>query len=128
MASFELFVDLLYVGIIAINGDTAAEHATGRSFLRFCITFILSWKIWTDFTLIISWFESGESAHSRCAVHSHPPVAHAYPSLTTPSLRLDDILQRISVLFGLACLFGYTTNVVESDHSTYKQMIAFFVR
>ncbi|KAA8574237.1 hypothetical protein EYC84_005739 [Monilinia fructicola] len=29
VASFELFVDLLYVGILAINGDHAAEHPTG---------------------------------------------------------------------------------------------------
>jgi len=33
--SFELFVDLLYVGIIAINGDAAAERATGYSLLKF---------------------------------------------------------------------------------------------
>lgn len=37
--SFELFVDLLYVGIIAINGDHASEHPTGLSLLRFVITF-----------------------------------------------------------------------------------------
>ncbi|KAI9792970.1 MAG: hypothetical protein M1816_001292 [Peltula sp. TS41687] len=97
VASFELFVDLLYVGIIAVNGDSAAEHPTGDSLLRFCITFILSWKIWTDFTLIISWFES------------------------------DDMFQRISVLFILACLVGYTVNVLESGHGTYTQMIAFFL-
>jgi hypothetical protein len=46
--SFELFVDLLYVGIIAINGDAASEHATGLSLLKFVITFTLSWKIWND--------------------------------------------------------------------------------
>lgn len=33
--SFELFVDLLYVGIIAINGDAAAEEPTGYSLLKF---------------------------------------------------------------------------------------------
>ena len=36
--SFELFVDLLYVGIIAINGDAAAEHPTGYSLLKFIST------------------------------------------------------------------------------------------
>lgn len=35
VSSFELFVDLLYVGIIAINGDAAAEHPTAFSFLKF---------------------------------------------------------------------------------------------
>ena len=37
--SFELFIDLLYVGIVAINGDVASEDPTGLSLLRFVITF-----------------------------------------------------------------------------------------
>lgn len=97
VASFELFVDLLYVGIIAVTGETAAAHPSGDSLLWFCITFIIGWKIWTDLSLSISWFES------------------------------DDIVQRISVLFVLACLFGYTTNVEEAAHGTYQQLIAFFL-
>lgn len=56
MASFELFIDLLYVGIIAVIGDRAAEDPTGVGFLRFAITFILGWKMWSDLTIIISWF------------------------------------------------------------------------
>lgn len=56
--SFELFVDLLYVGIIAIIGDAASEDATGTTLLHFIITFTLSWNIWTDMALIISWFET----------------------------------------------------------------------
>jgi hypothetical protein len=35
VSSFELFVDLLYVGIIAINGDAAAEEPTGYELLKF---------------------------------------------------------------------------------------------
>lgn len=95
--SFELFVDLLYVGIIAINGDFASEHPTGLSLLRFVITFTLSYKIWNDMTMLISWFET------------------------------NDIYQRISVLFLLACLFGYTTNITEAFDTTYSQMIAFYL-
>lgn len=76
MASFELFVDLLYVGILAINGDHASDDPNGNELLRFAITFIMSWKIWSDLALLISWFET------------------------------DDILQRISVLFIMACLLG----------------------
>lgn len=56
--SFELFVDLLYVGIIAVIGDAASEDATGLTLLHFIITFTLSWKIWNDMVLIISWFET----------------------------------------------------------------------
>jgi hypothetical protein len=44
VASYELFIDLFYVGIIAITGDSAAEHPTGESLLRFAITFIMGWK------------------------------------------------------------------------------------
>jgi low temperature requirement protein LtrA len=78
--SFELFVDLLYVGILAINGDHVSEDPTGYELLRFVICFIMSWKIWSDMALIVSWFET------------------------------NDILQRISVLFIMACLLGYVTN------------------
>ena len=58
VASFELFVDLLYVGIISIIGDTAAENATGLSLLKFTITFALAYKMWADLTLLVSWFET----------------------------------------------------------------------
>ncbi|MCJ1258634.1 hypothetical protein MMC24_006467 [Lignoscripta atroalba] len=97
VASFELFVDLLYVGIIAINGDRAAEHPTGEALLQFCITFILSWKLWSDLTLVISWFET------------------------------DDIVQRLGVLFIMACLTGYTTNIMHAFDSTYTPLIAFYL-
>ena len=56
VASFELFVDLLYVGIISIIGDTAVENATGFSLLKFTITFALAFKMWSDLTLLVSWF------------------------------------------------------------------------
>jgi hypothetical protein len=69
-------VDLLYVGIIAINGDHAADDPTGIELMRFCVTTIMSWKIWSDLALIISWFET------------------------------DDIVQRLSVVFIMACLLG----------------------
>jgi hypothetical protein len=71
VASFELFVDLLYVGILAINGVHAAEDATGEELLRFSVTFIMSWKIWGDLTLIISWFETDDIAQvSEPMTHS----------------------------------------------------------
>ena len=66
VASFELFVDLLYVGIIAINGDRAADDPTGTALLQFCITFILSWKLWSELTLIVSWFETGMGMIEQC--------------------------------------------------------------
>ncbi|EMC94464.1 hypothetical protein BAUCODRAFT_124086 [Baudoinia panamericana UAMH 10762] len=95
--SFELFVDLLYVGILQINGDAASEDPTGLSLLRFVITFTLSYKIWNDMAQIISWFET------------------------------DDIVQRFSIVFLLVCLFGYTTNITQAFVTTYPTLIGFYL-
>lgn len=95
--SFELFVDLLYVGIIAINGDYASEEPTGLSLLRFIITLTMSYKIWNDMTLLISWFE------------------------------VNDMSRRLSILFTLACLFGFTTNITMAFEDTYSQLIGFYL-
>ncbi|KAB5585807.1 bacterial low temperature requirement A protein-domain-containing protein [Coniochaeta sp. 2T2.1] len=98
--SFELFFDLLYVGIIAINGDNASEHADGQSLLRFVVTFGLSWKIWTDVQQFISWFDS------------------------------DDVAHRVEIVFLIACLLGLTTNTLQTfnhEYDTYSQLIGFFL-
>ena len=97
VASYELFIDLFYVGIIAITGDTAAEHPNGQSLLRFVITFIMGWKFWTDVSLLIAWFDS------------------------------DDVLRRCSVLFILTCLLGFTTNMVDAFEHTYTPLVAFYL-
>ncbi|TVY52773.1 hypothetical protein LSUE1_G009743, partial [Lachnellula suecica] len=97
VASFELFVDLLYVGILAINGDHAADDPRGSELLRFSITFIMSWKIWSDLALMISWFET------------------------------DDMLQRLSVLFIMACLLGLTTNMLDAFNDTYTELVSFYL-
>ena len=67
VASYELFVDLLYVGIIAISGDNAAEIATGQALLRFTINFIMGWKFWNDISVLISWFDTDDILR-RCTV------------------------------------------------------------
>ena len=116
VASFELFVDLLYVGIIAINGDQAAEDPTGTALLQFCVTFILSWKLWSELTLVISWFETGNLP------------ANAIDLFRLISHNQDDIAQRLCVLFFLACLTGFTTNIISAPDTTYTELIAFYVR
>lgn len=97
VASYELFVDLLFVGIIGISGDNAAESANGEGLLQFAITFILGWKVWSDITLFVSWFEA------------------------------DDIVRRLCVLFNLVCLLGYTTNILDSFADTYSSLIGFYL-
>ena len=97
VASFELFVDLLYVGVIGVIGDKAVEAPTGKSVLEFVIIFIISWKIWLELTMIINWFE------------------------------IDDMFQRIAVLFYMICLFGFTTNIAYGFDTTYTSMISFYL-
>ena len=73
--SFELFVDLLYVGIIAINGDAAAEHPTGYSLLKFiskCFQVTVlssSWLLTTINSYLYSLMEDLERhGHDHCVV------------------------------------------------------------
>ncbi|KAL8741846.1 MAG: hypothetical protein Q9190_005592 [Brigantiaea leucoxantha] len=58
--SFELFVDLLYVGIIGIVGDNASENPTNFGLLKFIVTFTIGWKMWSDFTFTISWLDADD--------------------------------------------------------------------
>ncbi|GFP54159.1 hypothetical protein TASIC1_0003053700 [Trichoderma asperellum] len=100
--AIELFLDLVYVGIIHSNGEHMAEEATGYELLRFVITFIMTWKIWTDITLTLSWFET------------------------------DDVATRLEVLFCISCLFGFTTNMThifvdDPAHNTYVQLVSFYL-
>ena len=133
MASFELFVDLLYVGIIAIIGDTAAEHATGFSLLKFTITMSLAFKMWSDLTLLVSWFGINPLPYLLLSLTAN--MVHIQRQVCMPfSLRLygllileDDIFQRILVLFLMICLFGFTLNIAQAFETTWTQLVAFYV-
>ncbi|KAF4970931.1 hypothetical protein FSARC_2127 [Fusarium sarcochroum] len=99
--AIELFFDLLYVGIIHVNGEHVWAEPTGKELLRFAITFIMSWKIWSDITLILSWFET------------------------------DDVFTRLEILFEIACLLGFTTNMTyafyDGEHNTYTMLVSFYL-
>ncbi|EHK24411.1 uncharacterized protein TRIVIDRAFT_29877 [Trichoderma virens Gv29-8] len=100
--AIELFLDLVYVGIIHSNGEHMAEEATGYELLRFVITFVMTWRIWTSITLTLSWFES------------------------------DDVVTRLEILFCISCLIGYTTNMThifdeDPAHNTYVQLVSFYL-
>ncbi|KAG8941284.1 hypothetical protein FRC04_004646 [Tulasnella sp. 424] len=92
-----LFVDLLYVGIIAVNADTTIEGPTRTAFLRFSVTFLPTWKIWSDISILVSQFEIG------------------------------NVTERSIILFILACLVGYTTNIHSALCTTYAQLVAFYL-
>jgi low temperature requirement protein LtrA len=94
---YELFVDLVYVGIIAIAGDAASQKATWRSLLRFAVTFLLGWKFWTEIVLYMAWFIQ------------------------------EDVVRRLSVIFVLVCLVGLTVNMEGFFGNTYTALVAFYV-
>ncbi|KAE8452640.1 hypothetical protein EG329_013899 [Mollisiaceae sp. DMI_Dod_QoI] len=97
VASFELFVDLLYVGVIAAIGDTASESATGASLLHYLITYTMSARMWADLTNMTNWFETG------------------------------DVIQRLFILLLLLCILGFTTNIAYAFESSYTAMVAFYL-
>ncbi|KAL6698953.1 bacterial low temperature requirement A domain-containing protein [Trichoderma pleuroticola] len=100
--AIELFLDLVYVGIIHSNGEHMAEEATGYELLRFIITFVMTWRIWTSITLTLSWFET------------------------------DDVVTRLEILFCISTLIGFTTNmthifVEDPAENTYVQLVSFYL-
>lgn len=100
--AIELFFDLLYVGIIHVNGEHLWAEPNGHELLRYAVTFIMSWKLWSDLTLTLSWFET------------------------------DDIFSRFEMLFEIACLLGFTTNMTYSfyedeKHNTYTMLVSFYL-
>jgi low temperature requirement protein LtrA len=95
--TYEVFLDLLYVGIIAIAGDTAAEGASGHSLLVFVIAFTVTWKLWQDVQLFSSW------------------------------ISMDDVVRRLSSMFMMAILLGITINIAGSYEETYVPLIAFYI-
>lgn len=95
--AYELFLDLVYVGVIAIAGDSAVVHANGHSLLRFAVTFLLGWKFWKELGMYTALFVQ------------------------------EDIQRRFSVLFVLVCLVGFTINMEGFFGDTYTALIAFYV-
>ncbi|KAL7419951.1 hypothetical protein Q5752_004914, partial [Cryptotrichosporon argae] len=77
---FELFFDLLFVAIIHQLADAAIEEPGGDAVARFILTFWPSWSIWEE--------------------------ACRYSNVSGS----DDLLHRVWVLVGMACLLGYAAN------------------
>ncbi|KAJ9604528.1 hypothetical protein H2200_010641 [Cladophialophora chaetospira] len=120
VGSFELFVDLVYVGVIDIVGERAAEHPDGLSLLQFTIIFCIAWKIWADLTMWINYFEMDDIFQ-----RSKPFEFRSCPArirvVVYPGQRF------VCVIFYLVCLFGFTTNTFYAFESTYTSCIAFYV-
>lgn len=44
----ELFLDLMYVGIIANLAGSASDDASGKALLKYVLLFIPAWQVWAD--------------------------------------------------------------------------------
>lgn len=97
VGTFELFTDLIYVGVIDYVGEAAVTKASSVTFLHFVILFSLAYKIWSDLTVTINWFE------------------------------VEDCFGRFFVLFILCCLYGFNSNVEYFFETTFTAGIAFYL-
>jgi len=83
---FENRFVLWTVGIIHYNGEHVADKTDAMELGRFIITFVMSWQVWSDVQQGISWFEA------------------------------NDVVQRVYILFIIACLLGYVYKNPCSQH------------
>lgn len=98
VSSFELFVDLLYVGILEIIGERVSAVPTGEHFYRYVIFMALTWKIWNDLMMLISWFET------------------------------DDLISKLFILLTIIALQGISFNMLEAfSGQTWAQLIVFYM-
>ncbi|KAM0242462.1 hypothetical protein ACHAPO_000881 [Fusarium lateritium] len=82
---FELFLDLLYVAIVANFSDELAEHPDGAHLAKYILIFAPAWHIWADLREIMN------------------------------SYYTDDILQRLVILWVMALLVLYANNANDAD-------------
>ncbi|KAL1868226.1 hypothetical protein VTK73DRAFT_3788 [Phialemonium thermophilum] len=82
---FELFLDLLYVAMVANFADSLSEHPDGEHLVKYLLTFAPAWYVWSDLR------EIGNSFY------------------------VDDLLQRLVILWVMALLVLYANNANEVD-------------
>jgi low temperature requirement protein LtrA len=79
-SQFELFFDLVMVGVIHLLAEAAAEAATGLNVIKFILCFYPAWSVWSD--------------------------VRAYINVSGT----DDVWQRIYILLNMILLVGYSAN------------------
>lgn len=84
---FELFLDLLYVAIVANFSDDLAENADGAHLVKFVLVFAPAWYIWADLREIMN------------------------------SYYTDDLLQRALILWVMSLLVLYANNAPLVDEN-----------
>ncbi|KAK0562904.1 hypothetical protein OC861_005080 [Tilletia horrida] len=81
----ELFFDLTFVGIIAVLAEEAIHDSTGASLVRYLITYMGAWSIWSYMREVFNAF--------YC----------------------DDLPQRTLVVWIMACLIVYGNNAIHAE-------------
>ncbi|OKL63241.1 hypothetical protein UA08_01337 [Talaromyces atroroseus] len=84
---FELFLDLLYVAILANFAESLAEDVTGVKLAKYILILAPSWHVWSDLRELMNSFFN------------------------------DDILQRVLILWIMAILIVYGNNAPLVDES-----------
>lgn len=59
-ATFELFFDLLYVGIVSNLAEAAIEEATGASLGKYILLFMGAWQIWSDMREFMDYYYNND--------------------------------------------------------------------
>ncbi|KAG8884560.1 hypothetical protein FRB97_003856 [Tulasnella sp. 331] len=86
VASFELFIDLLYVGIIALIGDKATENPTGTGLLDFCnITF----GFWSTYSQLISFYIAAQVFFAIFYLRMAYFIPHARPFMLSTAFQFS---------------------------------------
>ncbi|KAJ4159957.1 uncharacterized protein LMH87_007892 [Akanthomyces muscarius] len=96
---FELFLDLLYVAIVANLSDELSEHPDGAHVAKYILTFTPAWHIWVDLREIMN------------------------------SYYTDDLIQRLVILWVMALLvlFANNANAVDDDLSAMRTAAGAYV-
>ncbi|KAK4704700.1 hypothetical protein P7C70_g1511, partial [Phenoliferia sp. Uapishka_3] len=96
---FELFFDLLLVGVIHQLAETAAENVSAASVAKVVLTFYPAWSIWVEY---------GRSIFTTSLLH----VEHFFNSLRNwlNTSGVDDVAQRAQTLLIMLTLIGYSAN------------------
>lgn len=84
---FELFFDLLFVGIVHQLADSAADEPTGIGFVKYVLTFAPAFSIWGDVRDLANQFAN------------------------------DDVTQRAYILWTMILLVGYSNNATSTEWS-----------
>ncbi|KAE8152450.1 bacterial low temperature requirement A protein-domain-containing protein [Aspergillus avenaceus] len=96
---FELFLDLLYVAILANFAETLAEDISGAKLVKYILIFAPSWHVWSDLRELMNSFYN------------------------------DDLLQRVLILWVMSVLVMYGNNapLVDEDISAMRATVGSYM-